>query len=408
MTLTLRIENFDQLDDGGPVSFTLNQRGACVGRNRAMDWVLPDPSRMISGHHFDITYQSGAYYLTDVSMNGTFLQGQSHRLDGAYQIRSGDRFIIGHYIITAQLGNSAHGLSLPPDMSAGYGGHWDNGAVEDDPWSFAAAFDEPVDPHGKPAGRNVFDDVGQSFVPLVRPQNPELPNVVRPSPHIQTGHVPPHMVSPASVQQAPGVPQPALPPDYTPILRAFCEGAGLQLSDTSGMDAEQLAYELGKTVRGVADETIRMLRDRANVKQFTRVGERTMRSVNGNNPLKFMPDVDQALDARFLTPRDGFVTGAEGMETALADIREHQIAVVAALQPALASVLQGLSPEEIEDSNAEDGKIFTPVSKRGRAWDKFVARWDEKAKRGDHGMLDTFLEAFARAYRDALTTKGRG
>ncbi len=391
MILTLRIENFDQLDDGGQVMFTVDQRGASIGRKSAMDWVLPDPSRIISGHHFDVQFADNVYWLIDVSMNGTFLHGQRHRLEGAYQIRNGDRFVVGHYILIAELSDGF--VPLPTGPQAG--GVWDQSDVDDDPWAFAGAFDEPINPHGQIHKGNVLDDVGQSFVPMPRPQNPEIPNAA--DPH----HRRPPTYQPEPAQNHSPQPEPSQP-DRHAILQAFCEGAKLQLTDISQLDAETLARELGQTLRVVTTETMRMLRDRANVKQFTRGGDRTMRSATGNNPLKFMPDEDQALDALFFTPRDGFLAGSQGVENALSDIREHQIAVFAALQPALAKVLEGLSPEEIEGS-AEEGKIFSPGSKRARSWDKFVAQWDEKAKRGDHGMLDAFLQAFAQAYRDALS-----
>lgn len=398
MTLTLRIENFDQLDDGGPLWLSVDQRGASVGRSRSMDWILPDPSRMISGHHFDVTYQNGAYWLTDVSMNGTFLHGQRYRLEGAHQIRPGDRFAVGHYIILAEMAGA--GMPVAPQQQAPDFAPetWSQAPVDDDdPWAFAPEFDTPVNPQGR-RQVNAFDDVGQSFIPLQRPDNPEVPNVPRPAPRMAPGGMP-------QTHQPPAPPQPVpAGPGRADILRAFCEGAGLQLSDVADVDAEQLALELGHTVRAVAEETMRMLRDRANVKQFTRGGTRTMRSATGNNPLKFMPDETQALDALFLRRQDGFVAGAEGVRGALADIREHQIAVFAALQPALARVLEGLSPEEIE-SAAGDSKVLTPGGKRRRAWDQFVARWDEKARRGDHGMLDAFLEAFARAYQEALSAR---
>ena len=59
MTLTLQIENFSVLDDGGPVNVTVAESGLQAGRNAGMGWVLPDASRHISGHHFDIYFQHG-------------------------------------------------------------------------------------------------------------------------------------------------------------------------------------------------------------------------------------------------------------------------------------------------------------------------------------------------------------
>ena len=103
MSLTLRVENFDVLDNAGPISIVLDQRGCEVGRGRAMDWVLPAPSRRVSGQHFSVAFQDGTYLLTDASMNGTYMQGSPHRMQGPHTISHGDRFVVGHYVIVAEL-----------------------------------------------------------------------------------------------------------------------------------------------------------------------------------------------------------------------------------------------------------------------------------------------------------------
>ena len=51
--------------------------------------------------------------------------------------------------------------------------------------------------------------------------------------------------------------------------------------------------------------------------------------------------------ALFLRPRAGFLTGADGFDAALWDLRRHQSALFAALQPALALV-EDLDPGRID------------------------------------------------------------
>ena len=488
MTLVLRIDNYDVLENGGPASITLFEKGAQVGRNGSMDWCLPDPARHISSHHFDISYSGGTYWLTDVSTNGTFLQGQRYRLDGAHPIKNGDRFTVGHYVIVAELsGNAtaAAGMIQSPPTSHPHGSA---PAADDDPWDFGGGSLDPVNP--MPAQRadpHHLDDIAQDFVPvpgqstpppsgLQQPPQatglyggqlsmpptglgsqggaaPQVPPVLTPSgPPPQTPPVdagpppqvapvdagPPPQVAPveappAQVPQppvempetprppiAPSAPTPLKPPmpsgapRATPaapaaaptvatnddVLRAFCEGAGLPPDRYAGSDTLSLARDLGKAVRVATNEIMTMLQDRAAVKQFTRGGERTLRSATGNNPLKFLPDSEQALEALFLKHRDGFMKGPDGFENALRDIRRHQTAVFAALQPALAQVLSGLSPEEIEEAR---GSGLLSGSGKGRAWETFVERWDAKADKGENGMLDAFLEAFAEAYARAVS-----
>src|SRR5215216_4286763 len=100
MALTLSIENFTQLPDGGPLSISVSgKRGIDIGRDTHLDWTLPDPTRYISGKHCEVRYKDGGYWLYDVSTNGTLLYGAEGRLKGPHLLRHGDRLVIGQYII---------------------------------------------------------------------------------------------------------------------------------------------------------------------------------------------------------------------------------------------------------------------------------------------------------------------
>lgn len=451
MTLTLRIENYDTLDDGGPTWIVLEARGASVGRRASNDWVLPDPAKHISGHHFDITFHDGAYWLTDVSTNGTFIEGQRHRLEAPQRLAGGERLVVGHYVISVTISTPSF-AAQPPLVDTGH--TWSAPPTDEaDPWDFGGP-STPVDP--LPVRRNAhhMDDVAKDYVPLQRPQMPgaAMPGTAPQSPPVPRSAQPvtmpptfgaggPPPSSPPSLQMPvgqmppaygtpppPPVPAPSMtPPEPQPVqlgqvaptptappaaghpagagpdalafAQAFCAGAGLDPALAARRDPQELAHDLGRAVRIATDEVMRMLQDRANVKHFTKGGERTMRSATGNNPMKFLPDSDQALEALFLSPRDGFMTGPDGFDNALKDLRAHQMGVFAALQPALAAVLEGLSPEEIEAEETTGNLLST--SRRGKNWDSFVKRWDAKAQSGEHGMLDAFMLAFARAYAEA-------
>lgn len=460
MTLRLRIDNFDTLENGGPTWISLDGRGASAGRRTSMDWVLPDPAKHVSSHHFDIQYSNGTYWIRDVSTNGTFLQGSRYRIEGVIELRGGERLIVGHYVIAvemlpAQQERTQHGLTLDP---------WNKVSEEVDPWAMSAEPLLPVDPLPPPRSNpHDLDERAQDFVPLQQPsapsaappgataiqvpgaQNASQSAVQRPpaamaqpaSPSIKVpdqkpSSAPPVAMpnlgapdtvvkpvprSPASVSPPPMAPPPpqSAEPQAKPaakqtnhsrakqaIIDAFCRGADIATDTMDDVDLLALIETLGKSTRLTVDEMMKMLEDRANVKHFVRGGERTMRGATGNNPLKILPDAEQAIEAMFLQPRDGFMTGPEGIENALGDLRRHQAAVFAALQPALAEVLEGLAPDEIEEREATSNNLLGG-SKRTRNWEAFVKRWDEKASTGDHGMLDVFLRAFAKAYAEAAT-----
>lgn len=399
MTLTLQIENFQVLDDGGPVSIVVPETGIQVGRRQGMDWVLPDASRYISGHHFDVSFDGQQWWLRDVSTNGTFLQGHRHRLDGAHALRNGDRFQVGHYIVVALFDMPQNAVAISPNSLPEH--RVDKPVFEepgDDPWAVGGDIPPPIDlPIGEDARRQSdFSDDFLAFPADIQPPSAETPPPSAVPP--QSGGKAPQPVAPA----APPAPPPA-PVDQSAFVRAFCEGAGIDISLAAEVAPDMLGRALGETMRASASQLMTALQDRASARHFTRGGERTMRGATDNNPLKFLPDAEQAIEALFLRPRAGFLTGAAGFDEALGDLRRHQGALFAALQPALIELLQDLEPTRIE-TEVKGGALG---GRKSRAWDAYVQRWDAKTA-SENGILDEFIRLFAASYRKADEQGGQG
>lgn len=417
MSLTLLIENYQILDDGGPASIVVPASGLQVGRREGMGWVLPDASRHISGHHFDVYRQNTDWLLRDVSTNGTFLHGMRHRLDGPHRLEHGDRFQVGQYVIVVLMDAPSMQGGLNPHSLPSYGGPVFANETEEDPWSLGgagASGQAPVDPLPRQHGRQ-HGDFENEFMAFPRHDSPPPSAGGQPvgqgmgQPVGQGGSASPFGPGPEAI--APPAGQMSRPAPVTPeaaqpassgadFLQAFCDGAGLPAEWAQGVPPEAFARELGHTLRMATAEIMLALRDRASAKQFVRVGERTMRRATDNNPLKFLPDPEQAIEAMFLRPRAGFMTGAAGFDEALRDIRLHQAALFAALQPALMKLISDLAPEAIE-ATTETGRFGS--NRKARAWESFVEAWDAKAAPHENGMLDEFIQHFAAAYREALS-----
>lgn len=524
MTLVLQIENFRALENGSPVQFEVPEQGAKVGRSASMDWTLPDPTRHISSHHFDILVQNGAYYLRDVSTNGTFMHGAGQRLEGFHALRDGDRFQVGTYLICAafnertQIANPdktvfmAQPTQTPPPAEAPPAPApaparpqpsappavqtpiqtpqppAPNPAPAPDPAPEPAAAPEPPPmpaPPPEPAPELIPEDallpddfLSEDFLGGAQGMDAGAPEIApdiapgsasedtpggtakkrdyskifeevsknalqRPPQADQTGFDDPAPVqAPPSVKipdldfietnlSSPSIPpvggggddgfsgQLSLPPHEflaleqaakastekpagpDAVLRAFCRGAGLPEDSAAQIGAEALAEMLGRSARTAAREVRQMLDARASTKQFTRGGARTMRKATDSNPLKFMPDTEQALDAMYLNARDGYQTGADALHEALGDLRVHQTALFAAIQPALIAMLKGLSPEEIEQ--VTEGGL---MSGSGRSWEQYKALFAERTAGHDNGLLDVFLTHYAKAYGEIVEKLG--
>ncbi len=355
MFIGLKIDNVDQLPNGGPLSYRAHDRGFEIGRE-GRDWTLPDPDKFISGKHCEIRYESGGFWLYDVSRNGTFVNGANQRLAKPHRLGHGDRLRIGRYIVSVSI---------------------EDGRV-------------PAEPAGDPPRQTAepFAFAGGSFQASAAPSS------------ARTGYPQPsHGPSPAQAFFPPIAP--GQPAEASEILRAIAAGAGIPPETFSQRDPHEVAAEIGAVLRSVVDELALLLKARAAAKVLAKSAHRTMVGSTDNNPLKFVPGSDEILEIMFARRRAGYLDARRSIEDAFRDLKTHEFATYAAMQAALSRLLDDLSPDAIE-------KKLPPASftsKKGRAWDAFVATWEAKEGAHENGMLDVFLAYFSEAYAKAAKPK---
>ena len=81
--------------------------------------MLPDPGRVLSKHHCSVSGQDGAWLVTDISSNGTWLNGEPLEYGVARDLRSGDRVTLGAYELEVQMEVAAATPQEPgPEPSA--------------------------------------------------------------------------------------------------------------------------------------------------------------------------------------------------------------------------------------------------------------------------------------------------
>ncbi len=424
MKLTLRIDNIDSLPDGGPISYSAEDRSFDVGRDPALDWSLPDPNRFISSRHLEFRFEQGSYMLYDVSTNGTFINGGSGRMKSPHRLEPGDRLQIGHFAVVVDLQVAERPAAQPAPMPSmepppraaapegpapvPYSDFSELGAPSapvrkppsgGDIWSMGGAAPAAVEPRFDQAGSRPPppQDFGSNHIPMPVGTTPD--GAASPF-----GRVPGKAPEPPPPAAAPTPPAPRAMPSGSgsvdAFLMAICEGAGVRPEVLLAGDPTETGREIGKTLRIVVEELASLLKARAATKQSVKSASRTMIGNVDNNPLKFVPTADEALEVMYGRARPGFQRGAAAVKSALDDIKRHQYGVHAAIQPALAQLLAGLSPEAVE------AKIGSSMlgSKKAKAWELYVERWDAMTAPYDNGMLDVFLAYFSDAY-DAATRK---
>lgn len=201
----------------------------------------------------------------------------------------------------------------------------------------------------------------------------------------------------APVQPAP---QPALLASDDRLLREFLAGAGIH--DPHFLPPEQwpaMMRTSGELLRSMVQGLMQVLRARAELKSQFRVSVTTMRSVD-NNPLKFTPNVDDALKLILAPTNPGFLPPKQAVSEGFNDIMNHQLAMTAGIQAALAEVLHSFDPQPIEKSQTE-GVLF---QKKAKCWEYYLEKYPQlKAV----AQEEFFGEAFADAYEKQMLLLSR-
>ncbi len=454
MTCTLTIENVSSLASGDPVVMVLNEHGLSIGRAPHADWTLPDTRNFISSMHADIEFTDGQYVLVDRSTNGTFINGDSNRPTAPHVLRDGDLLRIGSYDVRVSLGGGGFAASTGQGFQAGAhsgGLDWMTGAggasapsrpddfgrearrslfqSNNDPMmgGFAppAAISAPSDPFGiaaaapsapppAPASADPFGLGGPAPAPTPAFGTPAAPDpfgVAAPPPAAP----PPPANDPwaklhafdtidfgaaATTPTAPMAPATTAPetPDAGAAYARFLAAAGLKPADVEGVPTGEVLEAAGHLLRQAADGLIRLLDARTRVRHQFGVGAQvTSFQAQGNNPLKWTRQPEQALRQMIGRPDRGFLTGQQAVHGAFQDLQAHEVAMLAAMQEALAATVQRFSPESIK-SRAKARSGLLPGAREATLWRAFETEYQALATESDAAYLDLFARRFRTAY----------
>lgn len=308
--LTLRVESAHGARADLPAPLVLEGRGAAVGRKPGMDWVLPDPDERISRHHFDIEHVDGAYWVSDRSTNGTFVNAPHQRVERPHCLRDGDRLFVGHYVIAVDLAPAemtvvTPSLRMQPPVS-GRGGAMAGTAV-----STPARLSTPPVLRAPGFGGAAAAPVRAAPVP----QGP-VPGQAGLQAPGQGSRAPAAPVPSQSApqQQAPQPPAPPAVPDAAGFVAAFCEGAGLMPTLPPGTDPRAVAVMAGQALRLMAEHLLDRAQDHPDL----------VRREGMCNPLLRFPTAQLALEAVLLRPSEGWDSGPATVAEALALLARAQ------------------------------------------------------------------------------------
>ena len=108
MSLTLHVISHQRASLGDRARFVFDPGStgmAQIGRLDDNDWALPDPQRLVSGHHARLHVRGGRYFIEDTSTNGVFAERGAVQIPRStlYPLRDGDVLRLGDYHLRVRI-----------------------------------------------------------------------------------------------------------------------------------------------------------------------------------------------------------------------------------------------------------------------------------------------------------------
>lgn len=231
---------------------------------------------------------------------------------------------------------------------------------------------------------------------------PPVPVREAPVTRVETPVAPP--VAPVA-PVAPAAPVEAAQPD---LLQAFLRGAGLDQLRLDKANAEAQMESIGRSYRLMVEGLIDVLRARSSLKGEFRIQQTMIQPVE-NNPLKFAPNVDEALLLLLRHGNQAFMAPDAAVRDSFDDLRAHQLAVMAGVEAAIKHLLGRFEPAQLEERMAKPGGLsgIFSGSRQAQYWQQFTELYSNISREAQEDFQDLFGREFSRAYEEHSTRQRR-
>jgi type VI secretion system protein len=409
MALRLSVVSDHQRLLGDRSSIVLGASGATIGRSTKNDWVLPDPLRYVSAQHARIACRDGQYYLEDLSTNGVYVNEDEQPLgkDVTRQLRNGDLLRVGEYQLIV--------------------------AVEEDPAPAPAA---AVLPERQQAATAVPTSI-RELRTLNRMGQPDLGSALNldellvPDAALDRSLLPVNAYGqtvPAAAQgsadTSPGLDEAAIARriarlakaaernpknrasspalfDVQSGLAAFCRGAGID-SERLPADAQtRLMHLAGQLLRESLVGFKDLERARGEIRNRFRIEMQV--DAEDTRPSLAGTAIEELLLKLFNQHESRQTDAVQWLRETVDGAKSHEHATALAMRAAFTEFVDRLDPAELE-ARFERASRRGKLRSTGRAgyWDLYAGFYRSLIEMPANHLPHTFVEAFAKAYKDAL------
>lgn len=291
------------------------------------------------------------------------------------------------------------GNDTSPASSDPFGGPLD-GSAEDKTAPASDPFGGPLDPPSEKSGAN--DPFGGPLGGASEHDTTVPPSTPEPAPVEPTAH----SAVPVRTSPTAEAPPPATPPTSPDAIYAALLGALGVPSSQVDTSAEEAAAKAGGMLRHLLAGLMILLEARARAKDEMGASATQLR-FDGNNPLKFARNVDQALQMMLNPKLRGYMEAEQAIEDSYRDLQAHQIATLKAMQGALRETINRFSPASIKERTENSGILqkVMPGQREAALWKAYEKQFSGVAEGSAEAFLEVFSKEFRQAYEDAVSTE---
>lgn len=408
--------------------------GGSIGRSAENVWTLDDPQRYLSSTHAQVIVEHGQYYLIDLSTNGTLHNERAMERGERVALEDGDQIRMGDFILQVSLPSETElddgpfhkpRERKPEDTTE----NREEPLPERKPVDIEGFIDKPLvdtgdvgggyfnidefikgtlgkenDPTNPGAGIDGFPGgTGQGVIPefdpneLLRPQYGDVGS--RPVETPQGGEGEPQ-ARPRGTPVEP-VPQPTSG-GGTGHDDLLIKALGLDQFDLASVDTATLYQAVADFVLQATTGLLALLRSRSHIRSELRLDMTTIQP-RENNPLKFSPTLEDALERMFVKTGGAYLKPAESVSEGLGDVINHQVAVLFGVRAAYQAMFEMLDPQALHAQFEKHlGGSLVLGSKKARYWELFEQYYEDMRKDPEKTYQRLFGDEFAQAYSRKL------
>jgi type VI secretion system protein len=260
-----------------------------------------------------------------------------------------------------------------------------------------------VDPFDAPVAADPGRNPGVNPAPVpVAPRRPNVPQRAGVGPAVPPRAGPSAQSSADSTAERRALSERRAPTGSVGELdfAAMLEAAGID----SVRVTPELSQQFGMILRVVVAGLMDVLRARDKIKDEFRMRMTSFKHAD-NNPLKFSANIEDALHNLLVKRNAAYLGPVEAFEDAFADVRNHQMAMLAGVRVAYEAMLKEFDPDRLQkdfDSRAK-GANFLGGGVKAKYWELYSNRFHDMVKDADSSFRHLFGDDFAKAYEEQLS-----